>query len=123
MPEFQGEPETIAAEKCKAACAAIGHNGPVVTEDTCLCFDAMDGLPGPYIKWFLKALGCDGLVKMLAAFANKEAAAQCTFAYCAGPHATPKTFVGRVAGRIVEPRGDGKFGWDPIFMPLCSQKT
>ena len=30
---------------------------------------------------------------------------------------------GRVEGRIVAPRGENKFGWDPIFEPLGSTKT
>ena len=29
----------------------------VMVEDTCLCFNALKGLPGPYIKWFLQKLG------------------------------------------------------------------
>ena len=29
-------------------------------EDTALCFAAMNGLPGPYIKFFLRELGHDG---------------------------------------------------------------
>lgn len=37
----------------------------VMVEDTSLCFNAMHGLPGPYIKWFLEKLGHDGLNKML----------------------------------------------------------
>lgn len=28
-----------------------------MVEDTCLCFNALKGLPGPYIKWFLQKLG------------------------------------------------------------------
>jgi inosine triphosphate pyrophosphatase len=32
-------------------------NKPVIVEDTSLCFNAFKGMPGPYIKWFLKALG------------------------------------------------------------------
>lgn len=35
-------------------------NGPCITEDTALCFKAFNGLPGPYIKHFLKALGHEG---------------------------------------------------------------
>lgn len=31
-----------------------------VTEDTALCFEALNGLPGPYIKHFLENLGHDG---------------------------------------------------------------
>lgn len=33
-----------------------------MTEDTALCFEAMGGLPGPYIKDFLGALGHEGLL-------------------------------------------------------------
>jgi len=34
--------------------------GPVIVEDTCLCFTALGDLPGPYVKWFLKKLGPEG---------------------------------------------------------------
>ena len=55
-----------------------------MVEDTCLCFNAMHGLPGPYCKWFLQKLGHDGLNRMLVGFEDKSAYAQCTFAYSAG---------------------------------------
>ena len=55
-----------------------------MVEDTSLCFNAYEGLPGPYIKWFLKALGHEGLPKMLAGFDDKSAYAQCIFAYSPG---------------------------------------
>ena len=54
-----------------------------MVEDTCLCFNAYKGLPGPYIKWFLEKLGHDGLNRMLAGFDDRTAYAQCTFAYAA----------------------------------------
>ena len=38
----------------------------VLTEDTALCFNALDGLPGVYIKWFLDKLQPTGLHQMLA---------------------------------------------------------
>jgi inosine triphosphate pyrophosphatase len=44
-PELQGEPEEIAREKCRLAAAQIA--GPVMVEDTSLCFNALHGLPGP----------------------------------------------------------------------------
>jgi Ham1 family len=47
VPELQGEPDEIATEKCKLAAAQVG--GPVIVEDTSLCFNALGGLPGPYM--------------------------------------------------------------------------
>ena len=58
LPEYQGEPDDICIQKCKEASKVI--KGPVLIEDTCLCFNALGGLPGPYIKWFLKKLGPSG---------------------------------------------------------------
>ena len=37
----------------------------VMIEDVSLCFNALKGLPGPYIKDFLTNIGRDGLHKML----------------------------------------------------------
>jgi len=46
-------------------------------------------------KWFLEALGHEGLNDLLAAFPDKSAQAVCTFAYCAGPGHEPIIFQGR----------------------------
>jgi len=93
----------------------IQIGGPVIVEDTCLCFNALNGLPGPYVKWFLKELGRDGLNKMLAAYEDKSAQAVCTFAYCAGPGKEALLFEGRTDGKIVPSRGPTHFGWDAVF--------
>eukprot|EP00798_Chlamydomonas_sp_ICE-L_P022079 gene22079-29143_t len=94
-----------------------------MVEDTSLCFNAMGGLPGPYIKWFLEQLGHDGLNRMLAGFDDKTAYAQCIFAYSPGPGCEPITFVGRTEGKIVTARGPNDFGWDPVFQPDGFDKT
>ncbi|CAF1486737.1 unnamed protein product [Adineta steineri] len=115
LPEYQGEPEDISKEKAKIAAQCI--NGPVLVEDTSLCFNALHGLPGPYIKWFTDKLGYDGLNNLLAAYDDKTAYAQCVFAFCAGPTYEPITFTGRCPGRIVPARGPNTFGWTAIFQP------
>ena len=56
--EYQGEPEEIAIEKCKTALEIA--KSPVLIEDTSLCFNGLNGLPGPYIKWFLDKLKPEG---------------------------------------------------------------
>ncbi|KAK2628592.1 hypothetical protein QTJ16_001695 [Diplocarpon rosae] len=113
LVEIQGTIEEISADKCRRAAAVV--NGPVLVEDTCLCFNALKELPGPYIKWFLEALGHEGLNNLLAAFPDKSAQAVCTFAYCEGKGHEPIIFQGRTDGKIVPARGPTSFGWDPIF--------
>jgi inosine/xanthosine triphosphate pyrophosphatase family protein len=58
LPELQGEPEEVAREKCKIAARQVG--GPVMVEDTSLCFNALGGLPGIYIKvsWMYVNVEC-----------------------------------------------------------------
>lgn len=36
-----------------------------MTEDTALCFEALNGLPGPYIKDFLTNIGHEGTLLAL----------------------------------------------------------
>ncbi|KAI9790380.1 MAG: nucleoside triphosphate pyrophosphohydrolase ham1 [Peltula sp. TS41687] len=113
VDEIQGTVEEISSDKCRRAAALV--NGPVLVEDTCLSFDALGGLPGPYVKWFLKAIGTEGLNNLLAAYEDKSAQAVCTFAFSEGPGHDPIIFQGRTKGKIVPPRGPARFGWDPIF--------
>eukprot|EP00088_Acartia_fossae_P063234 TRINITY_DN7692_c0_g1_i7.p1 TRINITY_DN7692_c0_g1~~TRINITY_DN7692_c0_g1_i7.p1 ORF type:complete len:207 (-),score=33.35 TRINITY_DN7692_c0_g1_i7:43-663(-) len=116
LPEYQGTPEEVVKEKCLEAARRI--KGPVIVEDTCLCFNALGGLPGPYIKWFLKKLGPDGLPRLIADWDDKTAAALCMFGYSEGENEEVKIFEGRTPGTIVNPpRGPRNFGWDPIFQP------
>ncbi|XP_072130359.1 inosine triphosphate pyrophosphatase [Mobula birostris] len=116
LPEYQGEPDEISIKKCQEAAREI--QGPVIVEDTCLCFNALGGLPGPYIKWFLSKLRPEGLYKMLTGFEDKSAYALCTFAYSTGNLEDPvKLFRGKTLGKIVDPRGPRDFGWDPCFQP------
>ncbi|NWW02269.1 ITPA pyrophosphatase, partial [Oreocharis arfaki] len=116
LPEYQGEPDEISVQKCREAARQV--QGPVIVEDTCLCFNALGGLPGPYIKWFLEKLKPEGLYKLLAGFEDKSAYALCTFAFSSGnPEEPVRLFKGQTHGLIVEPRGPRDFGWDPCFQP------
>jgi inosine triphosphate pyrophosphatase len=121
LPELQGEPEAISKEKARFA--AIQVNGPVLVEDTCLCFNALQGLPGPYIKWFMQKIGHEGLNNLLMAYEDKSAYALCTFSFAIGPNVEPITFVGKTLGKIVPARGPNHFGWDAIFQPDGYEQT
>ncbi|XP_065919824.1 uncharacterized protein [Dysidea avara] len=116
LPELQGEPQDIAKEKCLLASKEI--KGPLIIEDTCLCFNALQGLPGPYIKWFLQKLGHQGLNNLLTAYEDKSAYALCTIAYHSGQSdSSVVLFEGKTMGKIVPARGPNYFGWDPVFQP------
>jgi inosine triphosphate pyrophosphatase len=123
VPELQGDPLSIARTKVLAASAQV--SGPVLTEDTSLCFNALGGLPGPYIKWFLERTGHEGLNNLLAAYEDKSAYSQCVFALhdASQPDVEPLVFDGRCPGRIVPARGPKNFGWDPVFQPDGFDKT
>lgn len=64
LPELQ-ETDTLAIAKNKALLAAQLANGPCLVEDTSLCFRALGGMPGPYIKWFQDTLHSEGKLVML----------------------------------------------------------
>jgi inosine triphosphate pyrophosphatase len=120
LPELQGDPLEITKEKLKHA--LLKEEGPLMIEDTSLCFNALKGLPGPYIKDFLEKLGTTGLNTLLQGFEDKSAYAQCIFGL-GNKEGDLNTFVGRTPGKIVEPRGDNNFGWDPIFNPDGFEET
>ena len=124
LPELQGDPVTIAKEKCRIAASHVTDGTPVITEDTCLCFNALGGLPGPYIKWFLDKLRPEGLHRLLHGFEDKTAYALCLFAfYDKATMKEPIVLEGRTDGTIVLPRGPSSFGWDPVFQPMGEIET
>lgn len=112
--------EEIARKKIIQAMAALPKGQRIVVEDTALGFDALNGLPGAYIKWFLKRMSLDEIVKMLEPFEKKTAEAITTVAY-SDENGDIKIFQGIIKGNIVKPRGDLGFGWDAIFEPLVEE--
>ena len=71
LDELQGTLEFIATRKAKEA--TLNCDTAVMIEDVSLCFNALKGLPGPYIKDFLGNIGREGLYKMLQGFEDKTA--------------------------------------------------
>jgi non-canonical purine NTP pyrophosphatase (RdgB/HAM1 family) len=110
----------IVEAKAREAYRHIGK--PVLVEDSSLVFNALGQLPGPFIKWFEKTLGNDGLCQLLNGFEDRSAHAEVGFGLFDGE--TFRLFKGEMDGEIVEvPHGDGGFGWDPIFIMKESGNT
>lgn len=95
---------------------------PIIVEDTGLFFDALHGFPGALIKMLIDRVGRDGIVKILKDFKDKTATAKCAIGFTEDGKDF-KVFIGEVQGRIVSPRGESGFGWDPIFQPENFIKT
>ncbi len=102
--------------------AAKYHDGTIIVDDTSLYIESLNGLPGPLIKWFLKALGDDGLARMAAAMCATDARAE-TLLGLREESGEITYFSGSIDGTIVAPRGTDGFGWDTIFQPNGHSKT
>jgi non-canonical purine NTP pyrophosphatase (RdgB/HAM1 family) len=102
--------------------AFLEVDGPVLVEDTSLTFAALGGLPGPLIKWFSSELGNAGLCRLLDGYDTRAARASIVYGLFDGRRTW--FFDGSTDGEIAtEPRGDGGFGWDSIFIPRGRQQT
>ena len=107
--------ETIVEHKVKQAYELIGV--PVLVEDVSLGFNALGGLPGPFIKFFAEQPGgLEKLCRMLDGFEDRRAEAECVFGYYDG--SILELLRGGLQGTIADhPRGENGFGWDQIFCP------
>jgi XTP/dITP diphosphohydrolase len=125
LPEIQAiDPAEVAAEKASAARKALGDPDlPVLVEDSGLMVDAWGGFPGALTKWVMKSIGNEGLLRMFAPDEDRSARAVCVVAL-AEADGKVRTFRGEVRGMVAEsPRGEGGFGYDPVFVPHWSSMT
>ena len=89
---------------------------PVVVEETGLELDALGGFPGPLVKWMLQAVGSQGIARTVHGLGDPRATARCALLYLDGTREVVAE--GETRGELVlEPRGGGGFGWDPVFLP------
>lgn len=121
LPEIQAlEVDEVARHKARTAFEHAGR--PVVVEDTGLYVEALRGLPGALVRWFLTTIGAGGICDLIPPGADRAARARTVVAYCDG--GPVEIFGGETRGMIVPaPVGDGGFGWDPIFRPAGASRT
>ena len=109
----------ILERKLKEASESV--KGIFFCDDVSLEIKSLGGLPGPFVKWFLKALGPEGVYKLVENSEDKSAIGRITLGYSDGENTM--FFEESQEGEIVNPRGDGGFGWDSLFQPSGSEKT
>ncbi|WP_300542723.1 RdgB/HAM1 family non-canonical purine NTP pyrophosphatase [Maricaulis sp.] len=121
-PTFEGN----AALKAGAACRATGL--VCLADDSGLAVDALDGAPGIYsARWageprdFRRAM--QRVHNELGDSADRTARFVCVIAL-ARPDGSLVHYRGEVTGDIVwPPRGEGGFGYDPVFRPHGHGRT
>jgi len=113
IPEFQGTSKEIVIAKAKLAYQKLKK--PCFVDDTSLCFNAWNGLPGPYIKDFLRFVGVEKLPSLLDGKDNSG------YVLCSIGYAKSEDeilfFEGRINGKIVSVGGSDRFQFDRIFIP------
>lgn len=110
----------VAGKKAQEAYKTLKK--PVLVDDTSLYFDAWNGLPGALARWFIDALGCEGICRLMEGEKNRKAFAESAFAFYDGKKL--RVASAKVEGRVpLKPRGEHGFGWDPIFIPKGFKKT
>ena len=124
LPEIQSlDPHVVIRAKLEEA-RKHGVHGDIVVEDTSLYIEALNGLPGPLIKWFLESLGVKGIAELVEKLGKSAGAeARCIVGYLPEGASEPVFFEGTMHGTIVAPRGTGGFGWDTLFQPEGSTRT
>lgn len=97
-PEIQStDVEEVAAYSAKFASEAL--NEAVVVTDTGYYFEALQGFPGPFIKYVNQWFSPEDFLRLMQSKENRKVTVRACLAYCQ-PNNDPKTFISEVSGTI-----------------------
>jgi XTP/dITP diphosphohydrolase len=124
-PDVVEDGLTFADNALKKARSAAAHTGlPAVADDSGLCVDVLNGMPGIFsARW--AGSGRDDAANLalvldqVADVPDEHLGARFVCAAAVAlPSGEERVVEGQVLGRLVRsPRGTGGFGYDPIFVP------
>ena len=122
-PEVEETGTTLEQNALLKVRATVGRTGrPCLADDTGLEVDALGGAPGVFSSRYAgpNVTYADNVARLLRELsgvpeAERTARFRCVVAV-ADPDGREETVEGVVEGRIIfEPRGEGGFGYDPVF--------
>lgn len=131
MPQVAETGGTFTDNALLKARAVAAHTGlPTVADDSGLCVDALNGMPGVLSARWSGRQGDDeaNLRLLLAQLTDVPADRRAAHFFCAAalvlPSGAEHVTEGTVHGWLTEaPRGTNGFGYDPIFVPDSSGLT
>lgn len=95
---------------------------PLLVDDSALYIRSLNNFPGAYTSFVFQTIGIKGILKLMEGVNDRYAIFKTSLVYV--DEKGYKLFNGIVEGNIAfEPRGNKGFGFDPIFIPLNSNKT
>ena len=114
----------------KARHASFATGLPALADDSGLCLEALDGAPGVHSAYFAGEPRSDAnnnthTLKVLKEHSNRFAHYYCCLVLVR-KHDDPQPLIaeGIWAGQILKrPRGNGGFGYDPLFMDNITGKS
>ncbi len=126
LPEIVALPPEVGATfaenalaKARTAAAALGR--PVIADDSGIEAAALGGAPGIRSARFAgeTATDAENLARLRRdAPAGSALTYVCALAYVDPDRRIERTWEGRCTGSLApEPRGEGGFGYDPVFLP------
>lgn len=104
--------QEIVEHKLREAYRQIGK--PLIVEDVGAGLDSLNGLPGPFMKFFEQRLGPDALFQ-IQKVPNDKVTIRCIAGYYDGQRMLFGE--GIVEGHITTARGDNGFGFDSVVVP------
>ena len=131
LPDIAETGTTFAANALIKARAVAEHTGlAAIADDSGLCVDALNGMPGIYSAHWAGTHGDDdaNLALLLAQLREIPESRRSAHFQCAAAFVTPdgdeRICEGTLDGRITQvPRGQNGFGYDPIFIPNGETRT
>lgn len=131
LPDVVESGLTFAANALLKAVDVAERTGlPAIADDSGICVDALNGMPGIFsARWSGRhaadAANLDLLLAQLSDIADEHRGAQFVCAAAlALPGGAQVVREGQVSGRLLRERhGAGGFGYDPIFQPDGYQQT
>ena len=119
IPEIQSlSLDEVITAKAKVAWQKIKK--PVLVTDVSLEIEGLGGLPGPFVKFFLKTLGAEKTVQLVKGSRRTKV----TDAVAIYDGKTLKIFKGTILGKVIpKAKGTNGFGFDFVFVPDGYNKT
>ena len=96
---------------------------PFVIDDSGVFISNFNGFPGVYTRYIYDTIGLKGVLRQMENIDNRACTFRCVLGLLTESGEKQK-FVGECSGTLInELRGDGGFGYDPIFIPQGFDKT